>query len=58
MCATEVGLGQRAFYGPTGRMDWVGPVGAGVLEPYACDKAVMQKLWDRTEKDTGYIWHL
>ena len=32
MCATEEGLEQRALYGPTGRMQWVGPVGQGTLE--------------------------
>ncbi len=58
MCATEDGLEQRALYGPTGRMEWVGPVGKGTLEPYAYDKAVMTKLWDRSEKETGYKWNL
>ena len=58
MCATETGLKQRALYGPTGRMEWVGPVGEGTLEPHAHDKAVMVKLWDRTEADTGFGWTL
>ena len=58
MCATENGLEQRALYGPTGRMEWVGPVGKGTLEPYAYDKAIMVKLWDRSEKETGYKWNL
>ena len=58
MCATEDGLEQRALYGPTGRMEWVGPVGKGTLEPYAYDKAVMVKLWERSETETGYPWHL
>ena len=58
MCATEDGLEQRALYGPTGRMEWVGPVGKGTLEPYAYDKAVMTKLWDRSEKETGFKWNL
>lgn len=56
MCATQSGLEQRAIYGPTGRMEMVGPVGNGTLEPYAHDKAVMAKLWDRSEKETGYSW--
>lgn len=58
MCATEGNLEQRAFYGPTGRMEMVGPVGKGTLEPYAYDKAIMVKLWDRSEKDTGFSWNL
>jgi len=58
MCATEDGLAQRAFYGPTGRMEWTGPVGKGTLEPYAYDKAVMTKLWDRSERETGFQWKI
>ncbi len=56
MCATEDGLEQRAFYGPTARMEMGGPVGMGVLEPYAYDKAVMTKLWSRSEQETGFQW--
>lgn len=56
MCATEKGMDQRALYGPTGRMEWVGPVGRGSLEPYAYDKAVMEQLWERSEKETGFHW--
>lgn len=58
MCATEDGLEQRALYGPTGRMQFTGPVGKGRLEPHAVDKAVMTKLWARSEKETGFSWHL
>lgn len=58
MCATEGGLAQRALHGPTGRMEWVGPVGRGTLEPYACDKQVMVRLWERSEKDSGFVWSL
>ncbi|MEP5153645.1 SDR family oxidoreductase [Planktotalea sp.] len=58
MCATQGGLDARALYGPTGRMEWVGPVGKGTLEPYAYDKAVIVKLWERSEVDTGFTWTL
>ena len=58
MCATEEGLEQRAFYGPTKRMESGGPVGMGVLEPYAYDKAVMTKLWELSEKETGFQWDI
>lgn len=58
MCATEDGLEQRAIYGPTGRLEWIGPVGKGTLEPYAYDKAVTEKLWKRSEKETGFSWSL
>ena len=56
MCATQEGLEQRALYGPTGRMAWVGPVGKGTLESFAYDKSVMEKLWDRSEQGTGFRW--
>lgn len=56
MCATELGLEQRALYGPTGRMEFVGPVGRGTLHPHALDKAVMERLWDVSEDATGFNW--
>ena len=58
MCATEDGLEQRALYGPTGRLEVVGPVGRGTLNAHAYDKPVLVKLWERSEKDTGFSWHL
>jgi len=56
MCATEEDLDQKGFYGPTGRSNWVGPVGEHKLEPHAKDKAVAEKLWDLSEKETGIKW--
>ena len=58
MCATEEDLDQTAFYGPTGRSNWVGPVGAHELKPHAKDKAVAQRLWELSEKETGISWNL
>ena len=58
MCATEGGLEQRALYGPTGFQEMVGPVGTGTLEPYAYDKAVMERLWALSEEQTGFTWRL
>ncbi len=58
MCATENGLEQRALYGPTGRNDWVGPVGKGTLESFAYDKVVMERLWEISEAETGHSWQL
>lgn len=58
MCATQDGLQQRALYGPTGRMEFIGPVGKGTLQPHAHDKAVMLRLWDRSEQETGFNWSL
>lgn len=56
MCATEENLDQKAFYGPTGRNNWVGPVGAHPIKPHAKDKAVAKKLWDLSEEATGVKW--
>ncbi len=58
MCATEENLDQKGFYGPTGRSNWTGPVGEHKLEPHAKDKAVAEKLWDLSEKETGFNWNL
>lgn len=58
MCATEENLDQTGFYGPTGRSNWVGPVGAHKLEPRAKDKAVSKKLWELSEKETGVKWNI
>ncbi len=56
MCATEENLDQQGFYGPTGRSNWVGPVGEHKIEPHAKDKAVAERLWDLSEKETGVKW--
>ena len=58
MCATEDNLDQRGFYGPTGFMDFVGPVGDCVIAPHAVDKTVSTKLWEVSEKATGFSWDL
>lgn len=58
MCATEVGLEQRALYGPTGRLEVVGPVGKGTLNAHAYDEAVMERLWEESEKAVGVEWKL
>lgn len=58
MCSVQGGLNQRALYGPTGRMEMVGPVGQGTLEPHAVEKAVMSKLWSLSEKETGLVWKI
>ncbi len=57
MCATEPELDQKGFYGPTGRSNWVGPVGAHEIKPHAKDKVASSKLWDLSEKETGVKWN-
>ena len=58
MCATEEDLNEQAFYGPTGRNYWTGPVGECELKPHALDKVVMEKLWSLSEKQVGYEWNV
>jgi len=59
MCATEKTLTeQRALYGPTGRMEAVGPVGRGALKAHAYDKAVMTRLWEVSEQVVRFEWKL
>ncbi|MEM9051776.1 MAG: SDR family NAD(P)-dependent oxidoreductase [Bacteroidota bacterium] len=58
MCATEHNLDQTLFYGPTGRSNWVGPVGPHELKPHAKDKAVAKKLWELSEEETRISWNL
>ena len=56
MCATSNDLEQRALYGPTGALDWVGPVGKNQLESYAYEKETMTRLWKDSEEKTGFSW--
>lgn len=58
MCATEEHLNQKAYFGPTRRMQTGGPVGTCKLEPHAQDMAVAAKLWTITEEQTGYKFQL
>lgn len=58
MCATENGLKQRAYYGPTGLMNFGGPVGECKLESFVLDSDVLRKLWDLSERETSFSWSL
>ena len=58
MCATEDNLKQRAYYGPSGRWNWVGPVDECKLEQFAVEKEVLSKLWTLSEKETSLTWSL
>lgn len=58
MCATAGGLEQRALYGPTGCMEFVGPVGKGTLHAHAYDKSVTERLWALSEEQTNLKWSL
>lgn len=58
MCATAENLNQKAYYGPTKRMQTGGPVGECKLEPHAQDMEVAKKLWSITEEQMGYQFQL
>lgn len=56
MCATEKNLNQQAYYGPTGRMYWTGPVGECKLERFVLDRTIAGKLWNLSEENTNCKW--
>jgi len=58
MCATEDGLKQQAYYGPTKRMDLVGPIGECKLESFVLNKEVASKLWNISEEQTKCKWQI
>ncbi len=60
LCATEnkENLNPKAYYGPTGRLQWTGPVGECNLESFAQDKDIAKKLWEVSEKETNHTWNL
>ncbi len=53
MCATEENLKQKAYYGPTGRMQWTGPVGECKIEPFVWNRELSAKLWSVSEEATN-----
>ena len=56
MCATEDDLKQQAYYGPTGRGNWGGPVGECNIEPFVWDRTIAAKLWAVSEEATDCKW--
>lgn len=56
MCATEDGLKSEALYGPTKRVDTVGPVGECQLEDHALDREAAARLWTLSEQKTSLNW--
>jgi len=60
MCATEAenNLIEKAYYGPTKRMQTGGPVGQCKLESFTQDLKIADKLWDYSEKETNFKWNL
>lgn len=58
MCATEDNLKQKGYYGPTKRMEMVGPIGECQLEPFVFEKEPATKLWELSETATDSKWKL
>ncbi|MFY0641225.1 MAG: SDR family oxidoreductase [Bermanella sp.] len=58
MCATEDNLKERAYYGPTGMMNFGGPVGESKIESFVLNKEVQNKLWTLSEKATSLKWSI
>ena len=58
MCATEAELDEQAYYGPTGRMQWTGPVGACKVESFVYDRDVAGQLWMVSEAQTGQAFEV
>lgn len=56
MCATADNLKERAYYGPTGLMNFGGPVGECKLEPFVTEQAALTKLWQLSEQQVGFKW--
>lgn len=56
MCATEEQLKQKGYYGPTKRMEMVGPIGECNLEQFVLDRDVAARLWTLSEKETNCEW--
>ena len=58
MCATTKNLEQQAYYGPSGLFNWIGPVGKCEIKPFVWDRAVAEKLWAVSEKETSIGWQI
>ncbi len=54
--ATSPDAVKAGYCGPTGFMEFKGPVGAATVAPRARDQAVAAKLWQVSEKLTGVQW--
>lgn len=58
LCATEDGLESETLWGPTRRMNLVGPVGENELADHALDRDAATRLWAVSEEMTDVSWDL
>ena len=56
--ASEDGLQEETFYGPTERGEFVGIIGKSELQHHALDRDVAAQLWEVSEQKTGLTWSL
>jgi len=54
--ATAPDAAKAGYYGPTGFLEIVGPVGLASIAPGAQDLAVSARLWEQSEALTGVEW--
>lgn len=58
MCATATNLNQKDYYGPTGIMNWSGPVGDCDIESFVYDSKIASRLWEVSEVATNSKWSI
>lgn len=58
MCATEENLKEKAYYGPTGTMQWSGPVDECKVEPFVWNREIASKLWTVSEEMTAQAFQV
>ena len=58
MCATEESLPVAGYYGPTGTMNWSGPVGECEMDDFVLNREIAGQLWEVSEKATQCDWNL
>ena len=60
MCATEEGLEDFKYYGPTERLlgmkDMMGAIGECAVEAHALDEGMARSLWAVSEEKVGLKW--
>ncbi len=55
MCATQDGLEDERYYGPT-RFEMVGPIGECPLEDFVLEPEMATRLWTLSERKTDQSW--
>ena len=56
MCAAEKEVESQKLYGPTKRLETVGPIGECPLDPCALDPEAAAKLWALSEQKVSLSW--